>query len=134
MQIIKHSANLTRTQSVRRLIVHEKNSHWTATLEREWFGIRPAQIRWRPYQQELQAEFHDHDLALLILEPDEPALELLAKLQAITSQTRIVCFIEEENKDWELIARELGVKAILPLTSPYPEMLKLVENLMEFDS
>ncbi|SFI55474.1 hypothetical protein [Planctomicrobium piriforme] len=109
------------------LLVHEPTSHWTAEIERTWAKRPDVSIRWRPYRESVLEELPGADLVLLVVAPDDAALDFLRQLHRLAPQAILICLVSEEIQEWELLARELGATAILPDTAMNQQVIELLE-------
>jgi len=96
------------------VLIFESTSHWTAELERSWEGQQAMEIRWRPHRDDLIAEVPLATLAVLVVSPNQEAIELIHTVRTVAPHCQIVCLTTAESRDWESFARELGGTAILP--------------------
>ncbi|WP_437193786.1 hypothetical protein [Planctomicrobium sp. SH527] len=113
------------------LLVHEQTSLWTAEFERACSGRTGLTIRWCPHRSDL----FDHAVAVifvvLVCEADDASLTLIRRLLRSNADLKILCLVSADVDSWELLARELGVAAILPDVTSKRHVIDLVQQWLK---
>lgn len=113
------------------LIVHEQTSLWTAEIERALTGRSELTVRWCPHRSDLFEHVHSAVLIVIVCDADDAALSLIRRLLRANSDLKIMCLVSEEFDSWELLARELGVVAIIPDVTSKRQVLTLIQRLLK---
>ncbi|HWL10845.1 MAG TPA: hypothetical protein VNQ76_20730 [Planctomicrobium sp.] len=113
-----------------RIFVHEPTSLWTAELERTFATQRDVSFRWHPHASDLLNDASQADVMVLVVSPEDASLDLIRGIRSRNSAARLICLVNEEEPDWEHLARECGVTSILPDVSVKFRVIELIEQLL----
>ena len=114
----------------RHVIVCEKQSFLTASLEREFGNSRQIRFRWVAYLDDFFRHMETDEYNLAIVDAELLNSESITRLSTVTEQRPVLAMVPAEDFEFEDFLREQGVTSVLPNGTAIHRIAQVVTKIL----
>jgi hypothetical protein len=116
--------------SPRHVVVCEKQSFLTASLERECANSGDVIFRWTAYINDFFQYVEAHHCDLAIIDTEQLDAESISRFADISQKLSVLAIAPSEDHEFADLLRELGVTSVLPYGTPADRISKVITKMI----
>ncbi len=117
----------------RHIVVCEKQSFLTASLERAFANSGDVSFRWTAYVDDFFQYVETHHCDLAIINAEQLDANSISHFSSISRKTRVMAVALSEDYELEDLLRELGVTSVLPSEDQIDRITRVVTKILSAD-
>lgn len=115
------------------VVVCEKQSFLTASLEREFANIEDIIFRWTAYVDDLFQYIETHHCDLVVINTEQLDANSISRFTDISQKLRVLAIAPSEDHEFEDLLRELGVTSVLSSGTQIDRISRVVTKILSTD-
>ncbi len=119
--------------SPRLVVVCEKQSFLTASLEREFANSEDVNFRWTAYFDDLFQYVENHHCDLVIIDTAQLDANSISRFSSISQKLQVLAIAPDEDYEFEYLLREVGVTSVIPSGTEIDRISRVVTKILITD-